>query len=196
VWVVVGLGNPGRRHVRSRHNVGFRVVDRLAERWGVSIEREAHRALLGEARRDGERILLVKPQTYMNASGDAVASVRRFHRVDLDHVVAVHDDVDLAVGRVRIRIGGRPGGNRGVASLIEVLGGEAFVRVKVGVGRPATGPVPPAYVLDAPAGAEAEALAAAEVRAAEAVELILGEGPAPAMNRMNQREAPHGGSPL
>ena len=196
MWVIVGLGNPGRRHARSRHNVGFRVLDHLAARWGVVVRREAHQALLGETTRDRERVLLVKPQTFMNLSGDALGSLRRFHRFAPDHVVAVHDDVDLPVGRLRIRVGGHAGGNRGVASLIERLGDDGFVRVKVGVGRPLAGPVPADWVLDTPRGADADALAAAEVRAAEAIEIVLAEGPAPAMNRLNRREAPHGGSPL
>jgi PTH1 family peptidyl-tRNA hydrolase len=196
VWVVVGLGNPGRRYQATRHNVGFRVVDRVALRWRVAVAREVHRALVGEARRDEERVLLVKPQTYMNESGLAVASVQRFYRVDAAHLVVVHDDVDLEVGRIRIRSGGRAGGNRGVESLIAVLGEPGFLRVKVGVGRPPTGPVPPNYVLSVPPPSEAAALEEAEERAADAVEMLLAEGPDRAMNRINQREAPHGGPPL
>ena len=196
MWLVVGLGNPGRRYHGTRHNVGFRVVDRLAERWAVGVSREAHRALVGEARRDGERVLLVKPQTYMNESGAAVASVQRFFRIDPQRVVVVHDDVDLEIGRVRIRSGGRAGGNRGVASIIEVLGDPGFLRVKVGVGRPPAGPVPANWVLSVPAPAEAEALAEAEARAAQGVELLLAEGPERAMNRINQRETSDGGPPL
>ena len=196
MWLVVGLGNPGRRYRDTRHNAGFRVVDRLAARWDAAVSREAHHALVGEARRDGDRVLLVKPQTYMNESGSAVASVQRFYRVEPERIVVVHDDVDLDVGRVRIRNGGRAGGNRGIASIIEVLGDPGFLRVKVGVGRPPTGPVPPSYVLSVPSGAEGEALEEGEARAAEAVELLLADGPERAMNRINQREIPHGGSPL
>ena len=196
MWLVVGLGNPGTRYRGTRHNVGFRVVDRLATRWDTAVSREAHRSLVGEARRDGERVLLVKPQTYMNESGAAVASVQRFYRIAPEHVVVVHDDVDLEVGRVRIRTGGRAGGNRGVASIIDVLGDPAFVRVKVGVGRPPTGPVPANWVLSVPPADESAALAEAEDRAADAVELLMTEGPTRAMNRINQRETPHGGPPL
>ena len=196
MWVVVGLGNPGRRYARTRHNVGFRVLDRLATRWGAETGREAHHALIGETRRAGERVLLVKPQTYMNASGAALVSLQRFYHFDPSRLVVVHDDVDLEVGRVRIRQGGGAGGNRGVESLIAALGDPGFLRVKVGVGRPAGGPVPPDYVLAAPGAEEATALAAAEDRAADAVELVLADGPARAMNRINQREAPHGGPPL
>jgi peptidyl-tRNA hydrolase, PTH1 family len=196
VWVVVGLGNPGRRYAPTRHNVGFRVLDRLAARWDVGIGREAHHALLGETRRAGERILLVKPQTFMNESGDAVASVQRFYRVEPARVIAVHDDVDLEPGRVRIRRGGRGGGNRGIDSMIVALGDPGFVRVKVGVGRPPAGPVPPNWVLSVPPAPERAAIEAAEERAADAVELLLAEGPERAMNRINQKEAPHGGPPL
>jgi len=196
VWVVVGLGNPGRRYHATRHNAGFRIVDRLAERWGVRVSREAHRALVGDARREHERVLLVKPQTYMNESGEAVASVQRFYRVDPAQLVVVHDDVDLEVGRVRIRRGGRAGGNRGVESIIAVLGDPAFLRVKVGVGRPPAGPVPAGWVLSVPSGEQAAALGDAEERAADAVEMLLTEGLERTMNRINQREAPHGGPPL
>ena len=196
MWVVVGLGNPGRRYRATRHNVGFRVVDRLAARWDVAVEREAHRALVGEARRAGERVLLVKPQTWMNESGEALASLARFYRVDPARVIAVHDDVDLEPGRVRIRRGGRAGGNRGVESLMAALGAPGFLRVKIGVGRPPAGPVPPSWVLSVPPAEELAALAAAEERAADAVELLVTDGPERAMNRINQKEVPHGGPPL
>jgi PTH1 family peptidyl-tRNA hydrolase len=196
VWVVVGLGNPGRRYRSTRHNVGFRVVDRLAARWDVPVAREVHRALVGDARRDGERVLLVKPQTFMNESGGAVASLQRFYRFDSAHVVVVHDDVDLDVGRIRMRTGGGAGGNRGIESIMAALGDPGFVRVKVGVGRPPAGRVHADWVLNAPPAPESAVLEDAEERAAGAVELLLTDGPARAMNRINQREAPHGGPPL
>ena len=196
MWVVIGLGNPGTRYARTRHNVGFRVVDRLATRWHAGAEREAHRALVAEARREGERVLLVKPQTFMNASGESAASLQRFYRVDVAHVVAVHDDVDLGVGRLKVRTGGGPGGHRGIESLIAALGHDGFARIKVGVGRPPAGWDTADWVLAAPRDEEATALDAAEDRAVDAVELLLAEGLARAMNRINQKEAPHGGSPL
>jgi peptidyl-tRNA hydrolase, PTH1 family len=196
VWLVVGLGNPGRRHERTRHNVGFRIVDRLASRWGAAGWRDGDRALVAATSRDGERVLLVKPQTYMNASGEAVQAVQRFHRVPVERLVVVHDDVDLPTGRLRVRRGGSAGGNRGVASLLAHLPDAGFVRVRVGVGRPADGPVPSSWVLGVPAGDEAGTLAAAEARAAEAVEVLLEAGLAEAMNRFNRKETTHGGPPL
>lgn len=196
MWVVVGLGNPGRRYDRTRHNVGFRVIDRLRARWDAGAERAVHGALVAETRRGRERVLLVKPQTHMNASGESVASLRRFYRVDQSHLVVVHDDADLEVGRVRIRTGGRAGGNRGISSLIDTLGSAEFLRVKVGVGRPDVGRVAADWVLAAPSADDAARLAAAEERAADGVDLILTHGPMHAMNHINQKEASHGGSPL
>ena len=196
MWVIVGLGNPGRRYARSLHNVGFRVVDRLAARWGVGVAREVHQALVGEARRGGERVLLVKPQTFMNGAGAAVGSIQRFYRVSPSQLLAVHDDVDLALGRLRLRVGGGPGGHRGVESCIAAVGEGNFPRLKVGVGRPPAGFDTADYVLATPPPEALEALAAAEARAGEAVELVLAEGVERAMNRINQREAAHGGSPL
>lgn len=196
MWVIVGLGNPGRRYARSLHNVGFRVVDRLAARWGVGVTREAHQALVGEARRGAERVLLVKPQTFMNGAGAAVGSIQRFYRVSPSQLLAVHDDVDLALGRLRLRVGGGPGGHRGVESCIAAVGEGNFPRLKVGVGRPPAGFDTADYVLATPLPEALEVLAAAEERAGEAIELVLAEGVDRAMNRINQREAAHGGSPL
>jgi PTH1 family peptidyl-tRNA hydrolase len=196
VLVVVGLGNPGRRYAATRHNVGFRVVDRLASRWATRVERVAHQALVGEARRSGERVLLVKPQTHMNASGESVASVHRFYRFGLSQLLVVHDDIDLEAGRVRIRRGGSPGGNRGVESIVALLGAADFLRVKVGVGRPPAGWQAGDWVLSVPGPEDAPLLEAASERAADGVELVLAEGEAQAMNRINQREKPHGGPSL
>jgi PTH1 family peptidyl-tRNA hydrolase len=170
VWVVVGIGNPGRRYARTRHDVGFRVVDRLAARWGVPVTREVHGALVGRARR-GVAILLVKPQMFMNYSGDPV-------------------------GRLRVRTSGGSGGHRGVASMIERLGGGGFVRLRIGVGRPAPGLDTTDYVLGVPAVSVASALDESEGRAADAVEMLIADGPGRTMNHVNQREASHGGSPL
>jgi PTH1 family peptidyl-tRNA hydrolase len=138
----------------------------------------------------------VKPLTYMNRAGECVASLRRYYPLEPARIVAIQDDLDGAAGRVRLKIGGGPGGHRGIASLIDTLGDAAFPRIKVGIGRPPAGVDPAAFVLAPMDGAFAETLRAAEARAAEAVELLLAEGAERAMNRINQREAVHGGSPL
>jgi PTH1 family peptidyl-tRNA hydrolase len=176
--------------------MGFRVIDRLAERWGLRVERAAHQALVGEARRDGERVLLAKPQTHMNGSGAAVASLRRFYRFGIERLMVVHDDVDLEPGRLRIRVGGGSGGNRGVESIIAALEAAEFLRVKIGVGRPPAAWDTADYVLAVPEREEAAVLAAACERAAEAVDMVIVDGAAQAMNRINQRERDHGGPPL
>src|SRR5262249_31594494 len=129
-------------------------------------------------------------------AGDAVGSIQRFYRVSPAQLLAVHDDVDLPLGRLRLRVGGGPGGHRGVESCIAAVGEGSFPRLKVGVGRPPAGSAPGDYALARPPPDVLEALAAAEERAGEAVELVLAEGVDRAMNRINQREAAHGGSPL
>lgn len=194
--MVVGLGNPGPHLVRSRHNAGFAVLDRLAAQWQVAVDRPAHRALVGAGRRDGATVLLAKPQTFMNASGEAVEDLCRAHGVATTDLIVVHDDLDVAAGRVKLREGGGGGGHYGVASIIDRLGSPDFLRVKVGIGRPPAGVETAEWVLCEMAAADAAALEAACDTAAVAVELVLDEGPARAMNRINQREAVHGGSPL
>ena len=195
--MVVGLGNPGPRYERTRHNAGFAVVDRLARRWGVAVDLPAERALIGAGQRGGETVLLAKPQTFMNASGEAVARLCQTRGVGLSDLILVHDDVDVSSGRVKLRLGGGDGGNRGVESVIEALGSPEFLRVKVGVGRPPEGVDTADHVLAEVVGDDdRRLLEAACDSAADAVDLVLAEGATRAMNRINQREAVHGGSPL
>jgi len=195
--MVVGLGNPGPRYERTRHNAGFAVVDRLARRWGVAVDQPAERALIGAGRHGEGPVLLAKPQTFMNASGEAVARLCRTRGISLDDLILVHDDVDVSPGRVKLRVGGGDGGNRGVESVIEALGSPEFLRVKVGVGRPPEGVDTADHVLaEVVDPGDRRLLEAACDIAADAVDLVLEQGAARAMNRINQREAVHGGSPL
>jgi peptidyl-tRNA hydrolase, PTH1 family len=195
--MVVGLGNPCTRYEGTRHNAGFAVVDRLADRWGIAVDRAADRALIGDGRRGGEPVLLAKPQTFMNDSGDAVARLCRSRGVGLADLILIHDDVDVSPGRVKLRLGGGDGGNHGVESIIEALGSPEFLRVKVGVGRPPAGVDTADHVLGEVVPAdERRLLDAACDTAADAVDLVLEQGAERAMNRINQREALHGGSPL
>jgi PTH1 family peptidyl-tRNA hydrolase len=189
VRVIVGLGNPGREYQKTRHNVGFWVVERLAERWGVQISRRAFLALTGEGFWQGEKILLVKPQTYMNRSGEAVGRVRDFYRLEASDFIVIHDDLDLPLGRVRIkRGGGGAGGNRGVASVIEALGSKDFVRVKLGIGRPPDQQDSADYVLQPFTRLEEAFILPATDRAAEAVEVLLVDGVEKAMALFNTAE--------
>ncbi len=197
MWLVVGLGNPGRRYAATRHNVGRRVVTRLASRWGgapLDERRHPEGALLTYA---DTPVRLLAPRSFMNDAGPEIERVRRRDGVPLDRTIVVYDDVDLPSGRVRLRPGGGAGGHRGVESLIEAAGGTEFVRVRVGVGRPPQGVDTADWVLSAPDDAEeARVLDAACARAAEAVEMVIADGLQAAMNRINQREIRDGGTPL
>jgi PTH1 family peptidyl-tRNA hydrolase len=177
VRVVVGLGNPGPEYKKTRHNVGFWVVDLLAERWSTKLSRRVFQALVGDAQWRGEKVLLVQPQTYMNRSGEAVAKICDFYHLDLANLVVIHDDLDLPLGRLRIkRGGGGAGGNRGIVSIIAALGSKDFVRVKIGTGRPQGGGDPARFLLQPFTPQEEAFILPAVDRAASAVEVIFSEG--------------------
>lgn len=150
-WLIVGLGNPGDRYARTRHNVGFEVAALAAERWGLSKAKKKYLGLFSEGRAGpgGPRVAVLLPQTYMNESGSAVSAARGALGVDLEHVVAVHDEIDLPFGRIEVRLGGGLAGHNGLKSLKRGLGSADFRRVRVGVGRPdSTDPeIVSAYVL-------------------------------------------------
>ena len=184
--VIVGLGNPGPEYRKTRHNLGFWVVDRLAERWGARLSRRAFLAMVGEVQWRDEKILLVQPQTYMNRAGEAVARIRDFYHLALYDLVVIHDDLDLPLGRIRIkRGGGGAGGNRGVVSLIEVLGSKDFTRVKMGIGRPPGQQDPADFVLQPFTPSEEAFILPVVDRAVEAVEVLLAEGIERAMALFN-----------
>lgn len=203
--LVVGLGNPGLTCDGTRHNLGYQTVRRLARDLSFPRFRRQRHGLVSSGRvtltrPDGppqaEEIVLFLPQTFMNDSGLAVRSFLLRRTWAPEDLVVVCDDLDLAAGRVRIRVGGSSGGHRGVGSVIEKLGTDDFVRVKIGLGRPPEGVDPVDFVLQRPTGEEREILAQAVVRAAEAVWAVLSEGPEPAMNRFNRSagEADRGGA--
>jgi peptidyl-tRNA hydrolase, PTH1 family len=150
-WLVVGLGNPGRSYDGTRHNVGFAVIERLAERWAIGDAREKYLGRLREGRagEQGPRVALLEPLTYMNEAGRSVGPARGTYRLELDRVLVVHDEIDLPFGEVRSRVGGGLAGHNGLKSLRTELGGTDFARVRVGVGRPdSTDPeIVAAYVL-------------------------------------------------
>ena len=195
--VLVGLGNPGHRHRRDRHNVGAMVVDLVADRFGVRADRMAHGAEVAEFVMRGVRVLLLKPQTYMNLSGEAVASVARYYRLSVDAFVAVYDELDLPLGQIRVRRGGGAGGHRGVKSMITHLGDAGFGRLRVGIGRPPAGWDAADFVLSPFVPGERTVVSAAMAQAADAFEVLIAEGIERAMNRFNgQRQgeqAPRGG---
>ena len=183
---IIGLGNPDLEYQRTRHNVGFRVVQKLAERCGIRLSRRAFLSIVGDGIWGNEKVLLVQPQTHMNRSGEAAARIRDFYHLALSDFVVIHDDLDLPLGRLRIkRGGGGAGGNRGVASLIGAFGSKDFVRIKVGIGRPPGRQDPADFVLKPFTLQEEAFILAAVDQAAEAAEVLLIEGVEKAMALFN-----------
>lgn len=186
--LVVGLGNPGSEYAGTRHNAGFWVVDRLAADLGVSVRRKSFSALLGDGAHGGQKVYLLKPQTYMNRSGESVAAAARYFGLEPGEVLVVCDDLDLPLGRLRIRPKGGAGGHRGLTSIIQQLGTSDFPRLRIGIGRPDDKSEVVDYVLGGLSAAEQETLSEAVERAAAAVNLWLAEGLEAAMNRYNTQE--------
>jgi len=187
VFLVAGLGNPGPRYDGTRHNVGFRVVDRLAQRFSIPMQERKFPAHWGEGRIGSRKVVLVKPMTYMNRSGEAVGPILRYYRLPPEALLVVHDDLDLPLGRIRIARRGGTGGHRGVASIIQALGGGEFARLKLGIGRPRHREPVETFVLDGFYSDELEAAEEMVDRAAAAAVAVLEEGLEAAMNRFNQR---------
>ncbi len=186
--LVVGLGNPGRQYAETRHNVGFRIVDEVARRAKVEIDRfdRDFDSLVAEAGVAAERVLLAKPQTYMNLSGKAVAAIRRFYKVELNDLLVVSDDLDLEVGQIRLRPSGSAGGQKGLGDVLLKLGSQEVPRMRIGIGkvhRSAT----VEYVLGRFSPPEREVMDQTVVLAADAVECWVRDGMTAAMNRYNKR---------
>ncbi|HET8658746.1 MAG TPA: aminoacyl-tRNA hydrolase [Micromonosporaceae bacterium] len=178
-WLVAGLGNPGPVYARNRHNVGFRVVDLLAERIGARFGR--HRRAVAEVAEGhlgygGPKLVLVKPLTYMNLSGGAVAGLMHFYRVPVERVVAVHDELDIPFGQLRLKCGGGEGGHNGLRSMTRALGSKDFLRVRFGIGRPPGRQDPADFVLTDFSSAERKELDLLVDRAADAVQAVVTRG--------------------
>lgn len=186
-WLAVGLGNPGVGYELTRHNAGARAVEALAERLGTRLRLGRIRAFTAEARVDATGLVLARPTTFMNESGQAVAPLVRRHRVDPGRLIVVHDDIDLQPAVLRLKLGGGTAGHHGLDSIVSALGTREFYRVRIGVGRP-PGPGDPAeWVLKRMTKPAAADLAAAEEAAGEAVLAIIQDGMDRAMNRFNTR---------
>jgi PTH1 family peptidyl-tRNA hydrolase len=186
VKLIVGLGNPGKKYQSTRHNLGFFVIDRIAAGRPITVRKRICEALTGEWAEDGERILLAKPQTYMNRSGACVKELlREFHGSPNDLVV-IYDDLDLPFGRIRIRTKGSAGGHRGVISIAESLAGAPFPRVRVGIGRPPEGVDAVDYVLEPFDVDQRDTLDVVVGKASEAVLALLREGVEAAMREFNR----------
>jgi PTH1 family peptidyl-tRNA hydrolase len=185
--LIVGLGNPGAKYEKTRHNLGFKAVDLLADRWSFGHYDSRFNGEVGNGLMFGQRIMLLKPQTFMNLSGASVAAVVGFQKLKPKDVWVIHDDLDLPLGRMRIRVGGSSGGHNGVASVIERLGSPEFTRFRLGIGRPSPStPVPVEDYVVQPFGPdERQPARDIVVKAADAVEAALKEGLTHAMNVYN-----------
>ena len=185
-WLVVCLGNPGLRYEGTRHNAGFLTADALAKKLNLSINRARFRALTGKAEIGGESVLVMKPQTYMNLSGEAAAAAAKFYKIPPERVIVVSDETALPIGKLRVRSKGSAGGHNGLKSVIACLGSDQFPRIRLGVGAPPHEDYDMAdWVLSAFKNQDAEDIAAAAERAAEAVVCYITEGPERTMNKFN-----------
>lgn len=189
MWLVVGLGNPGAEYAKTRHNIGFEVVDELARRGNAPAWRGKFGADLTEIQLAGARAALCKPLQFMNLSGQPVASAAGFWKVPPPRLIVVHDDLDLPFGRLKLNAGGGHGGHNGLRSIIASAIGPDFVRVRVGIGRPPAGQDPAAYVLAQFAKVEQKHVPSVTGEAADAVEAIATHGIDVAMNRFNSKKS-------
>lgn len=181
--LIIGLGNPGRSYANDRHNIGFRCLGHFARKHGISIRQRKLRAKLGTGEIDGNMVVLAKPQTFMNLSGRSVGPLVDWFGVSLDDVLVIYDDLDLPLGRVRIRERGSSAGHKGVESIIASLASDEFPRIRVGIGRPEGNVV--SYVLKGFTAEERETVSQVMATVCEAIYCILNEGIVVAMNRYN-----------
>ncbi|SDJ83167.1 aminoacyl-tRNA hydrolase [Natronincola ferrireducens] len=184
MYIIAGLGNPGKRYDGTRHNVGFEAIDLLAHRNGIKVNKLKHKALYGEGFWGGEKVVLVKPQTFMNLSGESLRDMMEFYKLDIKNLIVIYDDVDIEVGTLRIRQKGSSGSHNGMKSIIHQLQSHDFPRIRIGIGKPQYGDLAD-YVLGRFSKEEISPTVEAIERAALAVESIVKEGIELAMNRYN-----------
>ena len=187
-YLIVGLGNPGPEYADNRHNIGFQCIDRLARASAIRLaERKRQNALVGKGEVEGHPLILAKPLTFMNESGQAVQRVSHWYKVPAERILVIHDDLDLPVGRIRLRPGGSSGGHKGVLSTIEALGTKEFARLRIGIGRPEWGE-PADYVLNNFGPEQEEVMDIIRDWIVDLVPLLLKEGIEEAMNVFNGRQ--------
>ena len=185
-WLIVCLGNPGPRYEGTRHNAGFLAAEAISKKYGVAVNKLRFKALTGSCRIGGETVLVMKPQTYMNLSGESVIQAVRFYKIPADHVIVISDEMALPIGKIRVKPKGSSGGHNGLKSIIEKLGTEEFPRIRLGVGAP---PHPDYdvkdWVLSVFKNKDAEDMADAAARAADAAACYISDGAERAMNTYN-----------
>lgn len=185
-WLIVGLGNPGKDYTRTRHNCGFRAIDLLADELGCKIDKAKFQGLYGQIVRDGKKLFLLKPQTYMNLSGRSVLQLSAYYNIPPQHIIVIFDDISLPVGKLRVRSDGSAGGHNGIKSIIESLGSQDFPRVKIGVGaKPNPDQDLADWVLSSFSALEEKSLEPALKNAGEAAMCIIKNDVQTAANRFN-----------
>lgn len=186
MYIIAGLGNPGREYENTRHNIGFACIDAIARKHNIDVIECKHKALLGKGYIDGEKVILVKPQTYMNLSGESIRQVTDFYKLEPQtNLIVIYDDISLAPGNLRIRKKGSAGGHNGIKSIISQLGTEVFLRIKMGVGEKPAGYDLADYVLGHFDSKEQKIMAESIDKAVEAVSLMIKDETDAAMNRFN-----------
>lgn len=187
MYVVVGLGNPGKKYEMTRHNVGFNTIDFLADKLNVRVDKIKHKALCGEGNIGNEKVLLVKPQTFMNLSGESVLEIQRYYKVPLSNIIVIYDDLDLPVGKVRIKKKGSAGTHNGMRSILHLIQSEDFPRIRIGIGMPQDKSQLINYVVGDFSKAERALINEAIELSAEAVLEIIRSNADSAMNKFNKK---------
>lgn len=188
MYMIIGLGNPTKEYDKTRHNVGFSVIDELAERIGSDVTEKKHKALCGKGMLNGQKVVLAKPQTFMNLSGESVRAMVDFYKVTPQEIIVIYDDVSLEPGQLRIRVKGSSGGHNGIKNIIAHLGTQEFPRIRVGIGEKPKHMDLADYVLSRFSKGEQELMSDAFKEAADAVEMMVAEGADPAMNHFNAKK--------
>ena len=187
MYIIVGLGNPTKEYMHTRHNVGFDTIDAIAEKYRISVTEKKHKALIGKGYIEGQKVILAKPQTYMNSSGESIRAAADYYKVDPEDILVVYDDISLALGQLRIRAKGSAGGHNGIKSIIAHLGTQEFPRVKVGVGEKPKGYDLADYVLSRFPKDERVLMEEAFERAGEAAVCMMNDTMEHAMNQFNKK---------
>ena len=185
MYLITGLGNPTRQYEHTRHNAGFDCIDILAKTLEIKVNRVREKALTGKGKAGPEQVILAKPQTFMNLSGQAVVPLMNYYKIDISRLIVIYDDSDLDVGKIRIRKSGSSGGHNGMKDIIRAAGTQDFIRIRIGIGKRPDYMEMPDYVLGRPAGEERKLLDEALKQAAEAVLDIIEHGADHAMNHFN-----------
>lgn len=189
MYVIAGLGNPGKKYEKTRHNIGFITIDRLAEKHNINVDKLKFKALVGEGRISGQKIVLVKPQTFMNLSGESIQEVMNFYKLPPENLIVVYDDIDIELGTLRIRKSGSAGTHNGMRSIVQHLNSQDFPRIRIGMGGPKKGDLVD-FVIGGFTKDEEKVLDATVSTALNAVECIVESGTDLAMNKYNIRKRP------